>query len=201
MQRKIQNSISQWVLLLSILLLVILIGCKNDYYPKPKGYFRIDLPKKAYTKFDSTFPYTFEYPVYAKVLPDEHSQAEKYWINISYPQFRGTLYLSYKSVDGNLDKYLEDTRTMVMKHIPKASSIENKQYENALSKVYGLTYSILGVAAASPFQFYLTDSVNHFVRGALYFSSVPNNDSLAPVITFIEADINHMIETFEWKDE
>lgn len=88
---------------------------------------------------------------------------------------------------------------MVMKHIPKASSIENKQYENHQSQVYGLTYSILGVAAASPFQFYLTDSVDHFVRGALYFSTVPNNDSLAPVINFLKEDINHMIETFEWK--
>lgn len=185
--------------ILFIIFLLIFVSCQNDYYPKPKGYFRIDLPEKDYTTFDSDYPYTFEYPVYAKVLPDKHSQAEKYWINISYPQFKGTLYLSYKNVDGNLNKYLEDTRTMVMKHIPKASSIENKQYENHQSQVYGLTYSILGVAAASPFQFYLTDSVDHFVRGALYFSTVPNNDSLAPVINFLKEDINHMIETFEWK--
>ena len=185
--------------ILIVLSLFIIAGCNNDYYPKPKGYFRIDLPDKEYVKFDSAYPYSFEYPVYAKVLPDKNAQAEKYWINISYPQFHGTLYLSYKSIDKNLNKYLEDTRTMVMKHIPKASSIENQLYENKLSGVYGLTYTISGVAAASPYQFYLTDSTNHFVRGALYFSTVPNNDSLAPVITFLKDDINHMIETFEWK--
>ncbi len=185
--------------ILIVLSLFIIAGCNNDYYPKPKGYFRIDLPDKEYIKFDSVYPYSFEYPVYAKVLPDKNAQAEKYWINISYPQFHGTLYLSYKSIDKNLNKYLEDTRTMVMKHIPKASSIENQLYENKLSGVYGLTYTISGVAAASPYQFYLTDSTNHFVRGALYFSTVPNNDSLAPVITFLKDDINHMIETFEWK--
>lgn len=184
---------------LILLSFIVITGCNNDYYPKPKGYFRIDLPQKEYIKFDSAYPYTFEYPVYTKILPDKHSQAEKYWININYPQFKGTLYLSYKKIDGNLNKYLEDTRTMVMKHIPKASSIENQQYENDQSRVYGLTYTILGVEAASPFQFYLTDSTNHFVRGALYFSSVPNNDSLAPVINFLKEDINHMIETFEWK--
>ena len=195
MKRKIRNNLT----ILIILFLIVLIGCKNDYYPKPKGYFRIDLLEKEYIKFDSTLPYSFEYPVYARVLPDKHAQAEKYWINISYPQFNGTLYLSYKSVDGNLNKYLEDTRTMVMKHISKASSIENQQYENDISKVYGLTYTISGVAAASPYQFYLTDSTDHFVRGALYFNTVPNNDSLAPVIAFLKEDIQHMIETFEWK--
>jgi len=179
--------------------LLIIMGCNNDYYPKPRGYFRIALPEKEYIKFDSTYPYSFEYPVYAKVLPDNHPQAEKYWINITFPQFRGMLHLSYKVIDGNLGKYLEDTRTMVMKHIPKASSIENRQYQNDISKVYGLTYTISGVAAASPYQFYLTDSTRHFVRGALYFSVVPNNDSLAPVIGFLEDDINHMIETFEWR--
>ncbi|MCD4731953.1 MAG: hypothetical protein K8R74_15210, partial [Bacteroidales bacterium] len=83
--------------------------------------------------------------------------------------------------------------------IPKASSIENQQYQNDISKVYGLTYTIFGVAAASPYQFYLTDSTDHFVRGALYFNAVPNNDSLAPVIAFLKDDINHMIETFKWK--
>ena len=199
MKRKILNKVNQPVLTLTILCLIVLAACKNDYYPKPKGYFRINLPEKEYIKFDSSFPYSFEYPVYAKVLPDNHPQAEKYWINITYPQFNGTLYMSYKSIDTNLNKYLEDTRTMVMKHIPKASSIENQQYQNDISKVYGLTYTISGVAAASPYQFYLTDSSDHFVRGALYFNTVPNNDSLAPVIAFLKDDINHLIETFEWK--
>jgi len=199
MKKKILNKLNYPGLALTILCLIVLAACKNDYYPKPKGYFRIDLPEKEYIKFDSPYPYSFEYPVYAKVLPDNHPQAEKYWINITYPQFNGTLYLSYKSIDTNLNKYLEDTRTMVMKHIPKASSIENQQYQNDISKVYGLTYTISGVAAASPYQFYLTDSTDHFVRGALYFNTVPNNDSLAPVIAFLKDDINHMIETFEWK--
>jgi len=196
-----QNRLTTRPLGLFVLFLLVISACKNEYYPKPKGYFRIDMPEKTYIKFDSGFPYSFEYPVYAKILPDKNSQAELYWINISYPQFNGTLYLSYKSIDGNLIKYLEDTRTMVMKHIPKASSIENQPYENDISNVYGLAYSIQGVAAASPYQFYLTDSTNHFVRCALYFGSVPNNDSLAPVIEFLKDDIIHMIETFEWKSD
>ena len=181
----------------TLFILLILISCHGDYYPKPRGYFRIDLPEKEYRKFDTTYPYTFEYPVYAKINP--HFK-EPYWINIVFPQFRGTLHVSYKPVDNNLNKYLEDTRTMVMKHIPKANSIENKEYVDKARRVFGLTYDISGTGAASPFQFYLTDSTRNFVRGALYFKVVPNNDSLAPVIDFLEQDIQHMIETFRWKE-
>lgn len=183
------------------LLILMATSCDNDYYPKPRGYFRIDLPEKGYVVFDTAFPYSFEVPAYAKVIPDTDPHAELYWINVTFPQFKGTLHLSYKKINGNLTNYLEDTRTMVMKHIPKASSIDNKAFENFEKKVYGLTYTISGVSAASPYQFYLTDSTRHFIRGALYFKTVPNNDSLAPVIDFIKEDINHLIESLEWKGQ
>jgi len=186
--------------LFSIALLLILINsCKNEYYPKPRGYFRIDLPEKEYIRFDTNMPYSFEYPVYTRIIKDNRPNAEPFWINLEYPGFKGKIHISYKKINNNLADYLEDSRTLAMKHIPKASAIENKLYENSGKNVYGLTYNISGTEAASPYQFYLTDSVNHFVRGALYFNTIPNNDSLAPVIEFIEQDIQHLIETFEWK--
>lgn len=193
--------LNSWLSVVVVFLVILAASCNNDYYPKPRGYFRIDLPEKSYVVFDTTFPYSFEFPVYAKIIPDMDPHAEPYWINVSFPQFKGTLHLSYKKINGNLTNYLEDTRTMVMKHIPKASSIDDKAYENHEKKVYGLTYIISGVAAASPYQFYLTDSTRHFVRGALYFNTVPNNDSLAPVIDFLKEDINHLIETFDWRED
>ena len=87
-----------------------------------------------------------------------------------------------------------------MKHIPKASDIKEIPYSNKEHKVYGLVYDIRGSGAASPFQFYLTDSSLHFLRGALYFNMIPNNDSMAPVIDFIEEDMNHLIETLQWNN-
>ncbi len=184
----------------SLVLILFISACNNDYYPKPRGYFRIDLPEKAYQVFDTTFPYSFEYPVYSRIVYDTLPGAEPYWINIAFDQFKGTLHLSYKKIDHNLNAYLEDTRTMAMKHIPKASGIENRQFVDEKYHVYGLIYDISGSGAASPYQFYVTDSVRNFVRGALYFKTIPNNDSLAPVIRFLEKDINHMIETFRWKE-
>jgi gliding motility-associated lipoprotein GldD len=178
---------------------VILFSCDNSYVPKPRGYFRIDLPEKSYRTFDTIFPYSFEYPAYARVVLDKRKSSEPFWINIEFPQFKGTIYVSYKPVKGNLVEYLEDTRTFVMKHIPKADAIEDSLVSRPDARVYGLLYDIEGSGAASPCQFFVTDSASRFLRGALYFNVTPNNDSLAPVIDFIREDIRHMIKTFRWK--
>lgn len=183
-----------------LLSVTLLFGCKPDYTPKPRGYFRIDFPPHEYQLFDTTYPYTFEYPLYARISPDNSKLAEPYWINVCYPGFHAQLHISYKIIHNNLSAYLDDSRKLVNKHIPKANAITRQEFLNPSMHVYGLTYEIRGTDAASPFQFYLTDSLSNFVRGALYFNVVPNNDSLAPVIDFLKADIHHMINSFQWKN-
>lgn len=184
-----------------ILVLFLITSCSTDYTPKPRGYFRIDLPAHEYQQFDSTFPYTFEYPIYATIFADTSGLAEPYWINISYPAYKAQLHISYKEIHDNLNKYLEDSRMLVNKHIPKANAITQQQFLNPDQRVFGLTFSIKGTEAASPYQFYLTDSLSKFIRGALYFNIVPNNDSLVPVIDFLKQDIDHMINSFRWNNQ
>lgn len=186
-------------LVIFVLILIILFSCQNGYVPKPRGYYRIDFPAKEYRKFDTTFPYTFEYPVYSKIVRDSSRMAEPYWINIIYYPFNAQLHISYKTIKNNLATYLNDSHTLVNKHIPKANAISQREYVDTIENVYGLVYEISGSDAASAYQFYLTDSIKNFVRGALYFDLVPNNDSLAPVINFLKKDIEHMIMTFRWK--
>ena len=184
-----------------LLLLLLALSCSEHYTPKPRGYFRIDLPEQRYRLFDTAFPFLFEYPVYADISADSSKMAEPYWINIGYQRFHATLHISYKVVDGNLAKYLDDAHTLVNKHIPKANAIAQREFVDRANRVYGLVYDIRGADAASSYQFYLTDSVSKFVRGALYFNMVPNNDSLAPVIDFLKSDLEHMINTFRWKKQ
>lgn len=191
-------------LLLKSLLFIIFItwisSCGSNYIPKPRGYYRIDFPEKKYQRFESGFPYSFEYPVYARIVPDSSKMAEPYWINIVFPDFKAQLHLSYKPVKNNLATYLNDAHTLVNKHIQKANAISQQEFANPAQKVYGLVYEISGSDAASVYQFYATDSTRNFVRGALYFDLVPNNDSLRPVIDFLKKDIEHLINTFEWKN-
>jgi len=188
------------IFLVTLIATGFLFSCEQAYTPKPRGYFRIDLPEKQYVLFDTTFPFQFEKPAYSVITHDPHSPNEKYWINLEFPDFKATVHFSYKAVDGNLSTYLEDSHRMISKHIPKADAIYDSIIIDRERHVFGLIYELEGSGAASPYQFFLTDSISHFVRGSLYFNFTPNNDSLEPVIEFIKQDIDHLINTFKWKD-
>ena len=187
--------------LVALVLVCIAISCddSDSYLPKPRGYFRIDLPEKAYTRVDTIERYSFECPQYALVTPDPYSPNEKNWVNIEMPQFKGSIHLTHKPVDGNLGEYLEDVHIMLTKHLQKANGMQDSLIANEEHDVYGLFIEMDGKGVATPMQFYLTDSTKNFVRGALYFNFHPNNESMLPVINFIRQDIDHLIETFEWK--
>lgn len=180
--------------------LFLLSGCFDDEetVPRPKGYFRIDLPSATYQRYDSACPFVFDYSSYSVVEPDSTSRSEPCWINIFYPKFHATLHLSYKAVKDNLNEYLDQSRQMAIQHQVKANAMKESPVMNDSAKVYGLIYEF-GGNAASTLQFYLTDSTRHFMRGALYFWAKPNADSIAPVERFIKEDIYRMVESFHWK--
>ncbi len=186
--------------LFSIFVIIFLISCNGREInnPKPRGYFRIDLPKKSYVKFSADCPYSFEYPVYARVEKDTDANTQPYWYNIQFPTMKATIHLSYRKIENNLMKILEDCRALVYKHTVKADAIDDNMIQDKKRNLYGLTYDIKG-DAASAYQFILTDSVTCVVRGALYFNVPPNKDSIAPVLAFVKQDIKHMLQTFEWK--
>ena len=199
---RIDMKINKFIIpLVALVLACIAISCDHDsnYLPKPRGYFRIDLPEKAYTKVDTIEKYSFECPDYAVITYDRYSPDEKNWINIEMPTFNGSIHMTHKTVDGNLGEYLEDVHTMLTKHLQKANGVRDSLIVNDESRVYGLFIEMDGKGVATPMQFYLTDSTSNFVRGALYFNFQPDNDSMQPVINFIREDIDHLIETFEWK--
>ena len=186
--------------LLPLCLAFVLGACHQVDTPKPRAYFRIALPEKHYQPFDSLYPYRMEYPSYASIRPDTRETAEPYWADIVFPSFSARVHLSYKPVSSQqeLAEYMGDAYTFVHRHIPKATAIRESLVEKPESGVYGMVFNIRGREAASPIQFFVTDSLNHFLRGALYFNVRPNNDSLAPVIGFIEKDIYHLLGTLEW---
>ncbi len=170
-------------------------GCKKKYTPKPRGFFRIDLPEKQYKDLANDYPYSFKYPASASIIQNE---TEKYWINIEYPDLGGKIHISYMKIEGNLDNIINDTRKLAYTHTVKADAIHEKVFQKPGKDVYGILYEIEGNAASSV-QFFLTDSINHYLRGALYFNCKPNKDSLAPVINFVKDDIVVLMESLEWK--
>lgn len=195
------TSIFRMFLIVTSGIMIFFSSCNNEYTPKPRGYFRIAMPEKKYILLDSVFPYQFEYPSYAVITNDPISPEETNWINIEMPAFHGRIHISYKTLTdkNSLITYTEDARTLALKHMPKASGIRQIAISDPSRNLYGLVYEINGMSAASPYQFYLTDSTRHFLRGSLYFDAIPNNDSLAPVIEYVKTDIQHLFETITWK--
>ena len=192
-------------LLLLILAIFSFLSCREIFVPKPKGYFRIDLPPKKYIVFNETgqvnnLPLKFEYPVYGNISDKIADKSEQGWFNIEFPAFKARIYLTYKDVGADLEGLIEQTYTMNVKnHINKADAINEQLINDVGNRIFGILYDLKG-NTASAVQFYVTDSVKHYLRGSLYFESEPNADSLAPVIDFFRKDVVHLIETLKWKE-
>lgn len=183
-----------------MLALLALQACKEEYTPKPRAYARIELPPHEYRMAGGEqwhCPYSFEFSTLSAITVEPRYRDSTCWYNLYYPQFRATLHLTYSSLNHNLARHIEDSRKLAMKHIGKASQIEEVLIEMPDKRVFGIIYDFEG-ATASDMQFFLTDSTDHFLRGALYFNVSPNKDSLAPVIGYVKSDIRHLVNTFSW---
>lgn len=182
------------------LLAALFISCEDEHaIPKPVGYFRIDLPDHNYVDKEFGCPFTFPISTQSRLVFYEESK-DNCWFNIEYPELHATLHVTYKPIDNNLRDYLEEARALTYEHQVKAQKITPTLINNSEKKVYGLTYD-LGGKVASPYQFYLTDSVNHFLRGSLYFEARPNPDSLKPSLAFVRQDLQVFTDSFSWISE
>jgi gliding motility-associated lipoprotein GldD len=205
-----------------MLMVIVAVSCNTDYLPRPVGYFKIDLPEHTYKVFDEPgYPYKFEYPAYARVVRDSSyfgdAPENPWWINIDFPDFNGRIYVSYNIIGGKtiykvkregggysdsiaintFSNLIDGSYKLTYKHSSKASSIEDSLIATP-NNVHGIYFRVGGNAATAN-QFFLTDTVRNFLRGALYFDTTPNEDSLRPVNDFLMKDMLHLINTFEWK--
>ncbi len=191
--------------LFSILGVLALTACSDpDYTPKPRSFPRVDFPAKTYQALDVDFcSFTFEYPVNAVIQQDtaffEKRPPHGCWFDVFYPSYDGRVHFTYAPLNGDpseLEALTKDAFGMADWHNKRADYIDELLI-NTPNGVKGFAFDIDG-EAASPFQFFLTDSTHHFVRAALYFNAKPNADSLRPVVDYVREDILHIIETFKW---
>jgi gliding motility-associated lipoprotein GldD len=207
-----------------LLTIISLASCNSDYVPKRKGYFKIDLPAtRTYQAFNQAgYPYSFEHPTDAVVVQDSTFFEEKpendYWINVDFPQYRCKFYLSYNIIGGKanykvmdkrtgqykdsmgmntFDKLVKDAFDLSSKHIYKATAKQDSAFRTP-NGINGVFFKV-GGNAASPIQFFVTDTVRHFMRGSLYFDASPNADSVAPVAAFLTNDLRQLINTLKWR--
>ena len=200
---------------------VFLIACNSAYTSKKKGYYKIDLPQRKYQLFnDPAFPYSFEYPVYAKIDRDtnhlDSASNNPFWVNIDFPMFQGKIWVSYKKIGGtsvyyvkrngvyvdslginSFEKMVNDCYNLTYKNDVKAYSIDDSVMHTP-NHITGIFFKLGGNVATSK-QFFLSDTTQHFLRGALYFDATPNEDSLHPINDFLQEDMMHLINSLRWK--
>lgn len=167
-------------------------ACQEPVLVKPAGFLRLDYPEPQYRGLSTNCPYDFDFNGFAEPLFKERCA-----LNINYP-FGATVYLTYQSVEDDLPELLNDAQKLVYDHTIKASEILEQPRVDPEHKIYGMYYQLDG-PAASHAQFYLTDSTQHFLTGALYFNTKPNFDSLYPAIHYVRQDMRHIMETLRWQ--
>ena len=182
----------RWTLILLFCLGVI--ACNEDVRVKPNAMLRLEYPKSTYQRINTECTYSF--------YKNDHAALEttkNCGMNISYPRMKATVYMTYQEVkNNNIESLLYDAQKLAYDHNIKAESIPEQPFVNAEKGVYGMFYMING-DAASQSHFYVTDSLNHFVTGSLYFKVKPNFDSIYPAVVFLREDIRKIMETIEWK--
>lgn len=180
--------------LLSCLLLIILItGCKDEVLPKPNAMLRLEYPDAEYEALELDCNYTFEVNTLSRLKENKECS-----LVLDYPMMKGSVFITYKKVDGNVRELLIDAQKLTYEHVVKADNIEPKEYINEDQGVYGMFYEVIG-NAASQSQFYVTDSTDHFVTGSLYFYAKPNYDSILPAADYLQKDIRKIMESLRWK--
>lgn len=180
-------------------LLVLVTSCEREYLPKPLGYNRLELPEHEYRPLPDTLPYTFEYSTHARLFRDTSAIRDRYWIEIYYPVMKSDIHITYKNLHHSkklLKEYLDDAYKLTAKHQIKAYAINEVITVTPSGKT--VVIAELEGEVPSQFQFTVTDSVDNFLRGALYFNTKVQNDSLAPAIEYMKKDMMHLINTLEW---
>lgn len=176
-----------------ILLGLALASCKDDVLPKPPAQLRLEYGSASYERFDKDCPFSFDMNR-AAVLKEKNGCN----LTIDYPKMKATIYLSYKPVNGNIKLLLRDAQKLTYEHVIKADNIIEQPFLKPGRKVYGMFYEVNGNAATNS-QFYVTDSIHHFIDGSVYFYAKPNFDSVMPAVDYVKKDMKRIMESLEWK--
>lgn len=179
---------------------LLFVACREHYTPKPRGYHRIDFPEKTYADFESGCPFEFQIPEYAEVEFKNNDEGEPCWFDLVFPSFNARLHMSYVPIqdESHFGQLVEDARTFAYTHMVIASAIDERRVEVPDDQMYGVYYDIRGNVASTT-QFFVSDRMDHYLRGALYFNEQPRSDSIRPVVEFLRDDLDHLLQTLQWK--
>jgi len=184
-----------------LFLVLFLTSCGGDkvLIPKPPTYLKLELPEHSYQKYKGECNYSFNISKLFTVEDVKEGDKLTCHKEIKLGELNGIINFSYINMVEPLSRYVNYSNDKVDEHKIKATEIKDFQIIRPNDKVYGTFFELKG-DVATPFQFYLTDSVSRFVSGVVYFNAVPNYDSLKPSIDYLKIDLEEMVNTFKWEN-
>ncbi len=177
------------------LLILAFYGCKEEAFPKPKAKLRLEYPNKDYEKIETEY-FSFDKNKLAN-LSNDTKGLRKGDLVLDYPMMKGSIFITHKKVEDNLEKLMIDAQKLSYEHASQADGIKPSEFYNEQERIFGMYYEVSG-DAASQAQFFVTDSTRNFVTGSLYFYVKPNYDSIYPAAAYLQNDIRTIMETLRW---
>lgn len=181
------------IIIVVFLLLISISSCSDEnVLPKPNAMLRLEYDRPTAQNIEADY-FRFESNKQALV-----NQKNSRSIIVEYPEMKAAIFMSYRMVNNDVKNLIADAQKLSYEHAAKADGIRPRAYEDEENNVYGVFYEVSG-DAASQAQFYVTDSLNHFVTGSLYFKTKPNYDSIYPAAIYLQQDMGRIMESLRWK--
>ena len=171
---------------------------ETNYLPREKGFLRLEFEKPTYDTFSSeasklNFIFNNAYSSF-EIVSDEK-------IVLKYKDIKIDLVLSDVELE-NLSSFEESIRNFYVflePHRKKSNQISIKEFKSVDNKRFAKVFEMRG-PVASPLQFYVTDSINHFLFGSMNVMVKSNYDSIYPSIMYVKNDIFSIIESVNWEE-
>ena len=179
--------------------ILFLFSCdETNYLPKEKGFLRLEFEKPTYDTFSNessglNFIYNEAYSTF-EIVSDEK-------IVLGYKDIKIRIVLSDVDLE-NLSSFEESIQKFyrfLEPHRKKSNQISIKEFTSADNNRFAKVFEMRG-PVASPLQFYVTDSTNHFLFGSMNIMEKSNYDSIYPSIMYVKNDIFSIIESVNWEE-
>lgn len=187
--------------LLGLLVILLATSACNDAnpVPKPSTFLRTEFPEHTYRPYLS--PQNFSFSLADLYMPKTFEQAKSNYSvqEIDLGPINGTLFLYYLRLSSkdSLSEIINFANDKVDEHKIMADKIDFEQIIEPQKSVFGTFFELKGNVATN-FQFYLTDSSQHFLRGEILLNCRPNYDSLRPTLQYLKTDLQTLIKSFKW---
>lgn len=159
----------------------------NGMTPLPRAYARVSVYDSAYRRVPDA-PICFEANSSASAIYN----SVKGWLNVSYPAYGGTLYITVSPASPDTDRLSAALADRYERMMLNLGDNEAEQIE-VTSPQLGAVTTILtsGGAVLTPVQF-VSACGDRVVSGAFSFSRLPSSaDSVAPLVSAVRRDVLH----------